>query len=262
MAATKKTPAKKTAERKPVVIVDGVHVIYKVFTSGKRAVGAAARGGLFGKAAKLREVHAVKGVSFTIYEGESVGIIGSNGSGKSSLMRAVAGLSPIDGGAIYAFARPTLLGVGGALLPNISGEKNILLGGMALGETKKSMEVAVDEIAKFAGLEDFIDMPMRTYSSGMAARLKFSIAAHRDHEILIIDEALSVGDKQFLNRSEARMRELRDNAGTVFLVSHDMQSILDTCNRVIWLEKGEIRMDGAPKKVVDAYSKYMEDISE
>jgi len=102
---------------------------------------------------------------------------------------------------------------------------------------------------------------MRTYSSGMAARLKFAIAAHRDHDILIIDEALSVGDKQFLARSEARMRQLRDNAGTVFLVSHDMNSILETCNRVIWLEKGEIRQDGNPQEVVDAYSKYVDEIS-
>jgi teichoic acid transport system ATP-binding protein len=120
---------------------------------------------------------------------------------------------------------------------------------------------AVDSVAKFAGLEEFMDMPMRTYSSGMAARLKFAIAAHRDHDIRIIDEALSVGDKQFLARSEARMRQLRDNAGTVFLVSHDMNSILETCNRVIWLEKGEIRLDGDPQEVVDAYSKYVDEIS-
>jgi teichoic acid transport system ATP-binding protein len=92
--------------------------------------------------------------------------------------------------------------------------------------------------------------------------LKFAIAAHRDHDILIVDEALSVGDKQFQNRSEARMRQLRENAGTVFLVSHAMESILETCNRVIWLEKGLIRMDGAPKKVVAAYTQYMEEISE
>ena len=258
MAATKKSSVE---SRKPVVVVDQAHVIYKVFTSGKRATGAAARKGLFSKPNQLREVHAVKGVSFTIYEGESVGIIGSNGSGKSSLMRAISGLTPLDGGAIYAFARPTLLGVGGVLLPNISGEKNILLGGMAMGMPRKEVEASVDDIAKFAGLEDFIDMPMRTYSSGMAARLKFSIAAHRDHDILIIDEALSVGDKQFQSRSEARMRQLRDNAGTVFLVSHSMESILETCNRVIWLEKGELRMDGDPQKVVDAYNKYMENIS-
>jgi teichoic acid transport system ATP-binding protein len=127
--------------------------------------------------------------------------------------------------------------------------------------SKKEMMGAVDAVAKFAGLEEFMDMPMRTYSSGMAARLKFAIAAHRDHDILIIDEALSVGDKQFLARSEARMRQLRDNAGTVFLVSHDMNSILETCNRVIWLEKGEIRQDGDPQEVVDAYSKYVDEIS-
>jgi teichoic acid transport system ATP-binding protein len=256
MAATKKKPV----DRKPVVIVDEAKVTYKVYTSGRRASGAATRKGLFSKPAELREVHAVKGVSFTIYEGETVGVIGSNGSGKSSLMRAISGLTPLDAGAIYSFARPTLLGVGGVLLPNLSGEKNILLGGMAMGMPRKEVEQSVDAIAEFAGLEDFIDMPMRTYSSGMAARLKFAIAAHRDHDILIIDEALSVGDKQFQSRSEARMRQLRDNAGTVFLVSHSMESILETCNRVLWLEKGELRMDGEPKKVVAAYNKYMDQI--
>lgn len=262
MAAIKKATAKKDAERKPVVIVDDVHVIYKVYASGKRVARGQSKSGIFSKTSNLREVHAVRGVSFTVYEGESIGIIGSNGSGKSTLLRAIAGLTPTDGGDIYAFARPTLLGVGGAFLPNISGERNILLGGMAMGESRKDMEGAVDEIATFAGLEEFIDLPMRTYSSGMAARLKFAIAAHRDHDILIVDEALSVGDKQFQNRSEARMRELREKAGTVFLVSHAMESILETCNRVIWLEKGLIRMDGNPKKVVAAYSQYMDEISE
>ncbi|MEY5057268.1 MAG: hypothetical protein RI987_72, partial [Actinomycetota bacterium] len=202
----------------------------------------------------LREVNAVKKVSFTIYEGDSVGIIGSNGSGKSSLMRAIAGLTPIAGGGVYAFARPTLLGVGAALMPALSGEKNILLGGLALGFTRKQINAAVTDIIKFAGLEEFIDLPMRTYSSGMAARLRFAIAASRDHDILIIDEALAVGDQEFRNRSEARMREMRANAGTVFLVSHSMKSILDTCTRVIWIEKGVLKMDGDPKTVVDAYN--------
>ena len=253
MAATKKV-TKKSAERKPVVIIDDVHIIYKVFASGKRATGNAARNGLFSKKTNLREVHAVKGVSFTVYEGDTIGIIGSNGSGKSSLMRALAGLTPVDKGAIYSNARPTLLGVGAALLPNLSGEKNILLGGMAMGFAKKDIENAVDDVAKFAGLEEFIDLPMRTYSAGMSARLRFAIAAHRDHDILIIDEALSVGDLEFRRRSEARMREMRDNAGTVFLVSHSMKSIEDTCNRVIWIEKGVLMMDGAPKKVIKAYT--------
>lgn len=246
----------KSAELKPVVVVDNVHITYKVFSSGRRATRAAAGGGLFSRKIGLREVHAVKGLSFTIYEGESVGVIGSNGSGKSSLMRAIAGLTPVSKGAIYSSARPTLLGVGAVMLPNLSGEKNIILGGLALGFNKKQIEADVERITDFAGLQEFIDLPMRTYSSGMSARLRFSIAASRDHEILIVDEALAVGDMEFRKRSEARMREMRDNAGNLFLVSHSMQSILDTCNRVIWIEKGELMMDGDPQTVVDAYNKH------
>ena len=248
--------AKSKPALKPVVIVDDVNVIYKVFASGRKATRGSAGGGIFARKLQLREVHAVKGVSFTIYEGESVGVIGSNGSGKSSLMTAIAGLNPIASGAIYASARPMLLGVGAVLLPAISGLKNILLGGLAMGYTRKEINASAEAITKFAGLEEFIDLPMKTYSSGMSARLRFSIAASRDHEILIIDEALAVGDQEFRNRSEARMREMRDRAGTVFLVSHSMKSILDTCTRVIWIEKGELIMDGKPEKVVKAYNKH------
>jgi teichoic acid transport system ATP-binding protein len=149
-----------------------------------------------------------------------------------------------------------LLGVGAVLLPAISGLKNILLGGLAMGYTRKEINANAEAITKFAGLEEFIDLPMKTYSSGMSARLRFAIAASRDHDILIIDEALAVGDQEFRNRSEARMREMRDHAGTVFLVSHSMKSILDTCTRVIWIEKGELIMDGKPEKVVRAYNKH------
>jgi teichoic acid transport system ATP-binding protein len=248
--------AAKSKEQKPVVVVDNVNVVYKVFASGRKATRRSAGGGFLSRKLQLREVHAVKGVSFTIYEGESVGIIGSNGSGKSSLMTAIAGLNPIESGAIYASARPMLLGVGAVLLPAISGLKNILLGGLAMGYTRKEINASADSITKFAGLEEFIDLPMKTYSSGMSARLRFSIAASRDHEILIIDEALAVGDQEFRNRSEARMRQMRDHAGTVFLVSHSMKSILDTCTRVIWIEKGELIMDGKPEKVVKAYNKH------
>ncbi len=241
---------------KPVVVVDNVHIVYKVFASGRKATRSLAGSKFAARRMQLREVHAVKGVSFTIYEGESVGIIGSNGSGKSSLMTAIAGLNPVERGAIYASARPMLLGVGAVLLPAISGLKNILLGGLAMGYTRKQINESADDIVKFAGLEEFIDLPMKTYSSGMSARLRFAIAASRDHEILIIDEALAVGDQEFRNRSEARMREMRDRAGTVFLVSHSMKSILDTCTRVIWIEKGELIMDGKPEKVVKAYNKH------
>ena len=247
---------KQVAERNPVVVVDNAHIVYKVLASGRRATRGLRGGGLLSKKMEVREVHAIKGVSFTIYEGESVGIIGSNGSGKSSLMTAIAGLNPIASGAIYASARPMLLGVGAVLLPAISGLKNILLGGLAMGYTRKEINASAEEITKFAGLEEFIDLPMKTYSSGMSARLRFSIAASRDHEILIIDEALAVGDQEVRNRSEARMREMRYRAGTVFLVSHSMKSILGTCTRVIWIEKGELIMDGKPEKVVKAYNKH------
>jgi teichoic acid transport system ATP-binding protein len=244
---------------KPVVVVDDVQVIYKVFGTGKKARGVKDPQA---KKTRMREVHAVKGVSFVVYEGETIGIVGSNGSGKSSLMRAIAGLFPATKGAVYTLGKPTMLGVGAALLPNLSGEKNIMLGGLALGFDKKEIAAASESIINFSGLKDFIDLPMRTYSQGMSARLRFSIAAAKKHDILIIDEALAVGDRQFRMKAEAKIREMRKEAGTVFLVSHNMKSIQDTCNRVIWLEKGLIRMDGNPKKVVAAYSQYMDEISE
>ena len=247
---------KKEVERKPVVVVDNAHIVYKVLASGKRATNNLIGGGLFSKKMEVREVHAVKGVSFTVYEGDSIGIIGTNGSGKSSLMRAVAGLTPLSKGAIYATARPSLLGVGAALLPNLSGEKNIVLGGLAMGFDNQEVNSKVQSITEFAGIEEFVQYPMRTYSSGMSARLRFAIAASKDHDILIIDEALAVGDQKFRNRAEQRMREMHENAGTVFVVSHSMKSILDTCTRVIWLERGELRMDGDPQVVIDAYNAF------
>ena len=250
MTTKKRTAATET--RQPVVVVDGVDIIYKVYASGKRANKW--NGG--GSKQKLREVHAVKNVSFTVYQGETIGIIGTNGSGKSSLLRSVAGLTQPTNGAVYASARPVLLGVGAVLMPSLSGEKNIMLGGLAMGYSKKETAELAPAITEFAGLDDFIDLPMRTYSSGMSARLRFAIAASRNHDILIIDEALSVGDQQFRKRSEARMREMRDTAGTVFLVSHSIKSILDTCSRVIWLEKGVLKMDGDPLEVCKAYNRY------
>ena len=239
-------------DRKPVVIVDDVHVEYRVLATGKRAGVADARK-LLERSRKLRKVHALKGVSFTAYENDSIGVIGSNGSGKSTLMRAIVGLTPASSGAIYASARPSLLGVGAALLKELSGERNIMLGGLAMGFTREEIEEKFDDIVDFAGLRDFIDLPMRTYSSGMTARLKFALATARDHEILIVDEALAVGDKDFRQRSEERIRSIRDGAGTVFLVSHSMGSIRDTCNRVLWLNKGVLEMDGSPDEVIAAY---------
>ncbi len=240
-------------DRRPVVVVDDVHVTYKVLATGKRATAADASRKLLERSRRTRSVHALKGVSFTAYENDSIGVIGSNGSGKSTLMRAICGSTPTSGGSIYAASRPSMLGVGAALIKDLSGERNIILSGLALGFTRKEIEDRLDDIVAFAGLEEFIELPMRTYSSGMVARLKFAIATVQDHEILIVDEALAVGDKNFRDRSEARIREIRDNAGTIFLVSHSMQSIRDTCNRVIWLNRGTMMMDGDPEEVIGAY---------
>ncbi len=239
--------------RRPVVIVDDLHVKYRIWASGK-AVGSGTKSSLLRRAKRgVRVVHALKGVSFVAYENESIGVIGSNGSGKSTLMRAITGLTPPESGAVFASSRPNMLGVGAALIPDLSGERNIRLGGLAMGIDGKDINGMRDEIVEFAELQEFIDLPMRTYSSGMQARLKFSIATVRQHEILIVDEALAVGDRRFRKRSEDRIRSIRDNAGTVFLVSHSMGSIRDTCDRVIWLNKGELMMDGPTDEVVDAY---------
>lgn len=238
--------------RRPVVIVEDLHVKYRVYSSG-RAIKRNASGLLKSAGRGIRIVHALKGVSFVARENESIGVIGANGSGKSTLMRAVTGLTPPESGAVYASSRPNLLGVGAALIPDLSGDRNIILGGLALGLSRKEVEELHDPIVDFAELHDFIDLPMRTYSSGMQARLKFAIATIKHHEILIVDEALSVGDRRFRQRSENRIREIRDNAGTVFLVSHSMTSVRDTCSRTIWLDKGRMVMDGPTDDVVTAY---------
>lgn len=256
MAESEQVTAVAAEHGRPVVIVDQLHVKYRIFAGGRRARGRASRSGLFTLGGRgVRTVHALKGVSFTAYANESIGVIGHNGSGKSTLMRAITGLTPPAAGAVYATTRPNLLGVGAALLPDLSGENNIVLGGLALGFSKGEVTALRDEIVEFAELQDAIELPMRTYSSGMQARLKFAIATAKHHEILIVDEALSVGDRQFRERSEARIREIRADAGTIFLVSHSMKSIRDTCDRVLWIHRGKLRMDGPTEKVVQAYEK-------
>ncbi len=250
--------------RIPTVIVDDVHIVYRVHkgaTAGTNSPVAALRRLLIGaKPPTVREVHAVKGVSFTAYRGEAIGLLGSNGSGKSTLLRAIAGLLPVNQGAIYTQGQPSLLGVNAALMNDLSGERNVVLGCLAMGMSPAQVRRLAPEIIKFSGINDrgdFSSLPMRTYSSGMAARLRFSIAAAKKHDVLLIDEALATGDARFRRRSEQRVRELRAEAGTVFLVSHAIASIRDTCERSIWLESGVIRADGPTDEVVAEYEKYM-----
>jgi teichoic acid transport system ATP-binding protein len=251
--------------RVPTVVVDNAHIIYRIH--GAISQGANTPVASFKrlitrqKSAAVTEVHAVKGASFVSYKGEAIGLIGSNGSGKSTLLAAIAGLLPVEpGGAIYAAGQPSLLGVNAALMSDLSGEKNVALGCLAMGMTPDEVKEKTPGIIEFSGINergDFASLPMRTYSSGMGARLRFSIAAAKKHDVLLIDEALATGDAKFRKRSEARVRELRKDAGTVFLVSHSEQSIRDTCERSIWLESGVIRADGPTADVLKEYESYM-----
>jgi teichoic acid transport system ATP-binding protein len=242
-------------ERDPVVLVDDVHLVYRVAGRRSRANAPAALYRMVRRRPMpgTREINAVRGVSFVAYRGEAVGLIGPNGSGKSTLLRGIAGLMSPAKGAIYTQGEPALLGVGAALLNDMTGERNIELGCLAMGMTPEEVREHHDGIVNFADIGEFISLPMNTYSSGMSARLRFAIAAAKTRDILLIDEALATGDASFRRKSENRIRELVGQAGTIFLVSHGLQVVRDTCSRVIWLEKGLVVMDGPAEQVVDAY---------
>ena len=218
------------------------------------------RKGVLGKIAGQRRskvsVAAVRGVDLSVREGEFVGIIGRNGSGKSTLLRMLAGVEPPTSGSIYTSARPQLLGVSAALMSDLTGAENIKLGFLALGMTPDEAEARFPQAAELSALGDAVDLPMRTYSSGMSARLKFAISVMADPKILMIDEALSTGDATFSERSAAKMDELLENAGTVFMVNHAPRTIENVCSRVIWMERGRIVLDGDTKDVSAMYRSF------
>jgi teichoic acid transport system ATP-binding protein len=245
-------------KHRPTVIVDQLHVTYRVYgatSSEEKGDAATALKRMLRRQQRpaVQEVHAVKGVSLTAYEGDAIGVVGRNGSGKSTLMQAIAGLLPPSQGAVYAQGQPSFLGVNAALMSGLTGERNVELGCLAMGMTREEARAVHDDIVEFSGVGEFIKMPMRTYSSGMGARLRFAIAAAKSHDVLLVDEALATGDADFRKKSVKRIHEMRAEAGTVFLVSHSMKTITKTCNRAIWVDKGIIRMDDDAETVVKAY---------
>jgi ABC-type polysaccharide/polyol phosphate transport system ATPase subunit len=206
----------------------------------------------------VREVEAVRDISFRVEQGSVLGIIGANGAGKSTLVRVIAGILPPTSGRVTVYGRvSTLLALGVGFNRDLTGRENVILGGLAAGLGRDELEEKYEEIVAFAELEEFMDMPMRTYSSGMYGRLGFSVAVNLEPDILIIDEALSVGDARFRRKSFDKMRELCDQARTIVLVSHAMGSILDLCNTAIWMHKGQLRMWDDPQTVVDAYTGFL-----
>ncbi|WP_419922415.1 ABC transporter ATP-binding protein [Candidatus Poriferisodalis sp.] len=233
------------------VEVTDAHVSYRVYEEPAMGVKQGFARGRLRRESRL--IPAVQGVTLDLYESETLGLIGPNGAGKSTLLSAMTGLLPLRSGSIRGRSRPSLLGVSSVLRPALSGRRNILIGGLALGFTRAEVERRMDEIIDFAGLRAAIDRPMRTYSSGMRARLRFAIATARIPEILLIDEALTVGDEEFRRLAAERIDDVRSASGSVVLVTHNMNEIQRFCDRVAWLDKGRLRAVGEPAEIVEAY---------
>lgn len=201
---------------------------------------------------------ALKGVSFEVNKGDKFGIIGLNGAGKSTLLKLIAGvMKPTEGKIWVKGSMVPLLEMGAGFDPDYTGRENIFLKGALLGYTRRFLEEKFDEIVEFSELEEFIDVPLKNYSSGMKARLAFSIATMVEPEILIIDEVLSVGDAKFQEKSREKMNSLLDEDATVLFVSHSTQQVRNICNRAIWLDKGKLITQGPVDEVCDAYEKFI-----
>lgn len=233
------------------ISISALDVTYRVYEEHRLGMRELVARGFRSRRSVL--VHALKSVSLDVAIGEAVGLVGANGSGKSTLLRAIAGVQGRNAGSVLVRGRPHLLGVNAALKPQLSGYRNVILGGLAIGMPLSEIEGRLDEVVEFSGLGEAMARPMNTYSSGMRARLAFSIATLRIPEILLVDEALAVGDREFRLRSLQRLREIREQANTVMLVTHNLNEIRETCTRAVWLDDGVIRADGDTDEVLASY---------
>jgi teichoic acid transport system ATP-binding protein len=237
---------------------DNVSVTYRTSIERKPTLKSAVRR-LGRRKRVVREVRALKNVNFRVKRGAVYGIVGANGAGKSTLVRTIAGILPPTVGRIDVYGRvSTLLALGVGFNKNLSGRDNVRLGGLAAGLHREQLAEKYEDIVAFAELGEFMDMPMRTYSSGMYGRLAFSVAVNMEPDILIVDEALSVGDARFRRKSANKMRELCSQARTIILVSHALGTVRELCDQAIWMDKGVMRMWDEPETVVDAYTEFLE----
>jgi len=224
--------------KNPLISLENVGVYYR------------RRNGLFGG----DKFWALKDISLELYPGETLGIVGHNGAGKSTLMKVLAGIIKSDRGIIHNRGyRASLLALQLGFIHYLSGRENAILSGILIGLSKREVEAKLNDIIAFAELEDFIDQPIITYSSGMIARLGFSVALHADPDIILIDEVLGVGDAAFNKKSTALMREKIKANKTVVFVSHNADIVADICDRVVWVEQGKSKMTGKTDTVLKAY---------
>ena len=235
------------------ITVDNLHITYR----GLKKTSIRASWKNFGN--KIELFKALKGVSFEVEKGKILGIIGKNGSGKSTMLRAIAGIFSPDKGDIDLHGHTiSLLSIGVGFNKKITGRENIFLSGMLLGFSEEEIKAKEKEIIKFADIGEFIEKPVKTYSSGMYSKLAFAITAILETDIILIDEVLSVGDAKFKEKSYNKMKELISAEDrTVVIVSHSLDTITELCDEVLWLHEGKIKKIGQPKKIVDEYKEFM-----
>ena len=237
---------------KSAVSIDGLWKYFRLYHEKNQYLKSTM---LNGRRSRFDEFWALKDISFEIPEGSTFGIIGSNGSGKSTLLKCLAGILTPDKGALKVNGRiSALLELGAGFHPDLTGRENVFLNGAILGMTNKEIENNFDDIIEFAGLGQFIDTPVKNYSSGMVVRLGFAIATNVDPEILIIDEVLAVGDASFQQRCFEKIESFRKDGKTIILVSHGLSQITQLCTTAAWLERGSLRMIGPSYEVVSEYT--------
>lgn len=212
------------------------------------------RGEWLRQARSRQHVEALKDVSLSVDEGMVLGIIGANGSGKSTLLRVIAGIyRPTSGRVVVAGSISALLNLGLGFHPELSGRENIMIAGLTVGLSRREVRRLFDGIVHFAEIEEFIDAPVRTYSSGMYMRLAFSVAVNVNPDILLLDEVLGVGDAHFAEKSRARILNCKREGKTIVLVSHALPTVAEWCHRAIWLDAGRVAAEGDPNEVIDLY---------
>ncbi len=238
-----------------VVIVEGVSKIYRL-RPDKQALLETLYQWVTGTLTKPRDIHALRDLSFRVRRGESLGIVGSNGAGKSTLLKILGRITLPSAGRVEVRARvATQLALGSGFHPFLTGRENALLQGSILGMSNRRMRTILPEIIEFAGLEDVIDRQLWTYSSGMIARLGFSVASHTEFELLLLDEALAAGDLAFRERCEQTLSRFRASGATMVIVSHGTENLRRLCDRGIWLDRGSIRCIGPMPEVIAQYER-------